>query len=172
MENKKNFYEEIFALKNVIRRGWILRNVEGRLESDAEHTMSMIFLAIFLMQKNELKLDELKVIKMAAFHELCEIDAGDITPVDHVDKKTKYKNELRAIERISSEYNMPEIKELWLEFEENKTPEAQFVKKLDKFDAVMQAKIYSEKGLAKPEVYDEFYQNSKKIADEMFSLKF
>lgn len=172
MENKKNFYEEIFALKNVIRRGWILRNVEGRLESDAEHTMSMIFLAIFLMQKNELKLDELKVIKMAAFHELCEIDAGDITPVDHIDKKTKYENELRAIERISSEYNMPEIKELWLEFEENKTPEAQFVKKLDKFDAVMQAKIYSEKGLAKPEVYDEFYQNSKKIADEMFSLKF
>lgn len=172
MENKKNFYEEIFALKNVIRRGWILRNVEGRLESDAEHTMSMIFLAIFLIQKNDLKLDELKVIKMAAFHELCEIDAGDITPVDHVDSKTKYEKELRAIERISSEYDMPEIKELWLEFEENKTPEAQFVKKLDKFDAVMQAKIYSEKGLAKPEVYDEFYQNSKKIADEISSLKF
>lgn len=172
MENKNNFYEEIFALKNVIRRGWILRNVEGRLESDAEHTMSMVFLAIFLMQKNDLKLDELKVIKMAAFHELCEIDAGDVTPVDHVDKKTKYENELRAIERISSEYDMPEIKELWLEFEENKTPEAQFVKKLDKFDAVMQAKIYSEKGLAKPEVYEEFYQNSKKIADEIGSLKF
>lgn len=172
MENKNNFYEEIFALKNVIRRGWILRNVEGRLESDAEHTMSMIFLAIFLMKKNDLKLDELKVIKMAAFHELCEIDAGDVTPVDHVDKKTKYENELRAIERISSEYDMPEIKELWLEFEENKTPEAQFVKKLDKFDAVMQAKIYSEKGLAKPEVYEEFYQNSKKIADEISSLKF
>lgn len=172
MENKNNFYEEVFALKNVIRRGWILRDVEGRLESDAEHTMSMVFLAIYLMQKNDLKLDELKVIKMAAFHELCEIDAGDVTPVDHVDKKTKYENELRAIERISSEYDMPEIKELWLEFEENKTPEAQFVKKLDKFDAVMQAKIYSEKGLAKPEVYKEFYQNSKKIADEISSLKF
>ena len=172
MENKNNFYEEVFALKNVIRRGWILRDVEGRLESDAEHTMSMVFLAIYLMQKNDLKLDELKVIKMAAFHELCEIDAGDVTPVDHIDKKTKYENELRAIERISSEYDMPEIKELWLEFEENKTPEAQFVKKLDKFDAVMQAKIYSEKGLAKPEVYEEFYQNSKKIADEISSLKF
>ena len=91
--------------------------------------------------------------------------------MDNVDKKIKYENELRAIERISKEYDMPEIKELWLEFEENQTPEAQFVKKLDKFDAVMQAKTYSEKGLAKPEVYDEFYQNSKKIADEMYSLK-
>ena len=43
---------------------------------------------------------------------------------------------------------------------------------IDKFDAVMQAETYSKKGLAKPEIYDEFYQNSKKIADEMFSLKF
>ncbi len=172
MKNKKNFYEEIFALKNVIRRGWVLRNVEGRLESDAEHTMSMILLALELIHKNNLHIDELKVLKMVAFHELCEIDAGDVTPVDNVDKKIKYENELRAIERISSEYDMPEIKELWLEFEENQTPEAQFVKKLDKFDAVMQAETYSKKGLAKPEIYDEFYQNSKKIADEMFSLKF
>lgn len=43
---------------------------------------------------------------------------------------------------------------------------------IDKFDAVMQAETYSEKGLAKPEVYEEFYQNSKKIVDEISSLKF
>lgn len=96
MKTKKNFYEEIFALKNVIRRGWVLRNVEGRLESDAEHTMSMILLALELMHKNTLHIDELKVLKMVAFHELCEIDAGDVTPVDNVDKKIKYENEKRA----------------------------------------------------------------------------
>lgn len=138
----------------------------------SESPIATVFLlALELMHKNNLHIDELKVLKMVAFHELCEIDAGDVTPVDNVDKKMKYEK-LRAIERISSEYDMPEIKELWLEFEENQTPEAQFVKKLDKFDAVMQAKIYSEKGLAKPEVYDEFYQNSKKIVDEISSLKF
>ena len=43
---------------------------------------------------------------------------------------------------------------------------------IDKFDAVMQAETYSKKGLAKPEIYDEFYQNSKKIVDEISALKF
>lgn len=37
---------------------------------------------------------------------------------------------------------MPEILTLWQEFEEGKTPEAQFVKEMDKLDAIMQSKIY------------------------------
>ena len=36
---------------------------------------------------------------------------------------------------------MPEILTLWQEFEEGKTPETQFVKEMDKLDAIMQSKI-------------------------------
>lgn len=39
---------------------------------------------------------------------------------------------------------MPEILTLWQEFEEGKTPEAQFVKEMDKLDAIMQSKIYAD----------------------------
>ena len=57
---------------------------------------------------------------------------------------------------------MPEIKKLWLEFEENKTPEAKFVKAMDKLDALLQCKTYAKMN-NRPEVYQEFYNNAKDL---------
>lgn len=163
-------FDEVFKLKNLLRRGWILREVPNRTESDAEHCYSMIMLALEIMSKNELKLDQLKVLKMIAYHELGEIDAGDSTIVDNVPKEEKYKKEYEGVKRIAQQYEMPEILELWLEFEECKTPEAQFVKKLDKFDCVLQSKIYSEK-YNKPELFEEFKSSSKDYYADMKKLK-
>ena len=123
-----------------------------------------------MMAKNDLKLDQLKVLKMIAYHELGEIDTGDITPVDNVDRSEKYKKELEGVKRIANEYEMPEILDLWLEFEENKTPEAQFVKKLDKFDCVLQSKVYSEI-YDRPELFNEFKTNGKDYYYDMKKLK-
>ena len=134
-------FDEVFKLKNLLRRGWILREIPNRTESDAEHCYSMIMLALEMMSKNDLKLDQLKVLKMIAYHELGEIDAGDFTPVDQITKEEKYKKEYDCVKRISQEYEMPEILDIWLEFEECKTAEAKFVKRLDKFDAVLQSKM-------------------------------
>ncbi|MBO5954789.1 MAG: HD domain-containing protein [Clostridia bacterium] len=163
-------FDEIFKMKNLLRRGWILREIPNRTESDAEHCYSMIMLALEIMSKNDLKLDQVKVLKMIAYHELGEIDAGDITIVDNVSKKEKYDKELAGVKRIAKEYDMPEILELWLEFEENKTPEAQFVKKLDKFDCVLQSKVYSEI-YDRPEVFEEFKTNGKDYYSEMKKYK-
>lgn len=168
----KKLFDEIFKLKNVLRRGWTMREVPNRTESDAEHCFSMIMLALEIMAKNkELKsLDQLKVLKMIAYHELGEIDAGDITIVDNVPKEVKYKNELECVKRISEEYEMPEILELWLEFEENKTPEAEFVKRLDKFDCVLQSKVYSDL-YNKPELYEEFKTNNNAYYQDIKKFK-
>lgn len=160
-----DFYEELFKLKRVIRRGWQLRDVQGRLESDAEHTCSMMLLALKIMAHNDLKLDQLKVLKMCAYHELGEIDVGDITPVDHISKAEKFEREYAAIERISNTYNMPEILDIWLEFEENETPEAKFVKSLDRYDAVKQAQFYEKYSLAEPGLYQEFHTTSEPAVD-------
>lgn len=155
------FYEEIAKLKTTLRKGWLMRNVGefARVESDAEHTFSMMMLALEIMSKEKTNLDQLKVLKMIAYHELGEIDFGDITPFDNVPKEEKHKKELACVERLASEYNMPEIKELWLEYEENSTPEAKFVKEIDKYDAVMQSKVYS-KTLG-DDIYNEFHGNCK-----------
>ena len=163
-------FDEIFKMKNLLRRGWIQRDIPNRTESDAEHCYSMIMLALEIMAKNDLNLDELKVLKMIAYHELGEIDTGDITPVDNVDRKEKYKREFEGVKRIAEEYQMPEILELWKEFEENLTPEAQFVKKLDKFDCVLQSKVYSEI-YDRPELFEEFKSNGKVYYDDMKKLK-
>ena len=163
-------FDEVFKLKNLLRRGWLIREIPNRTESDAEHCYSMTMLALEIMAKNDLKLDQLKVLKMIAYHELGEIDAGDMTIVDKVPKDVKYQKELAGITRISKEYDMPEILDLWLEFEECKTPEAQFVRKLDKFDCVLQSKVYSEI-YDKPELFEEFKTNGKDYYYDMKKLK-
>ena len=159
-----DFYNELYKMKNIVRRGWILKNMSdkesGRKESDAEHVFSMIMFAWKVMKEENLKLDHEKVFKLILCHELGEIDVGDITIDDGVSLEEKFKKELVAVERISKKYNMPEFKDFWLEFEENKTPEAKFVKAMDKLDALMQCKTYSEMN-NRPEVYAEFYNNAK-----------
>ena len=160
------YYEEIFKLKTILRNGWKLRNakdkISNRFESDAEHTFSMCMLALYIINKEKLKLDELKVLKMILFHELGEIDAGDITPFDNISKHQKYELEFSCIKRISDKNDMPELLELWLEFENNQTAEAQFVKQIDKLDAVIQSKIYSSQQ-NNSTLFDEFYEHSKHI---------
>lgn len=64
--------------------------------------------------------------------------------MDKITKEEKYLGGLKCIQRLSKQYNMPEILTLWQEFEEGKTPEAQFVKEMDKLDAIMQSKIYAD----------------------------
>ena len=163
-------FDEVFKLKNLLRRGWLIREIPNRTESDAEHCFSMIMLALEIMSKNDLKLDQLKVVKMIAYHELGEIDTGDFTPVDKIDRKEKYQKEYVGVKRIAEQYEMPEILELWMEFEECKTPEAQFVKKLDKFDCVLQSKVYSEI-YDRPELFEEFKSNGKEYYTDMKKLK-
>ena len=163
-------FDEVFKMKNLLRRGWILKEVPNRTESDAEHCYSMTMLALELMAKNDLKLDQLKVLKMIAYHELGEIDAGDATIADNVSKEEKYKKEYEGTKRIAEQYDMPEILELWLEFEECKTPEAQFVKRLDKFDCVLQSKVYSDI-YNRPDIFEEFKSNGKEYYNDMKKMK-
>ncbi len=168
------FYEEIFKLKTIAREGWERRNVptqKRKAESDAEHVYSAILLALDVMAKNDLKLDQLKVLKMLAYHELGEIEVGDITPFDHVSKEEKHNGEYKCINRIAQSYNMPEIETLWLEFEEQKTSEAKFVKMIDKFDAVLQAKVF-EKKYNIAGLYQDFAENNKAVCEYFKNLKF
>ena len=159
-------YEEIIKLKTLLRKGWLICGVSdsktGRNESDAEHVFAMALLAIEVMRRENLQLDEAKVLKMVLYHELCEIDAGDHTPFCNITPEEKYRKELAGVERIASECDMPEILELWLEFEENKTPEAKFVKRIDKLEAIKQSQVYSRQ-IENNDLFYEFYSQSKDI---------
>lgn len=156
------FFEEIYKLKTMVRTGWKDYNVEkyARGESNAEHCYCAIMLAIEIMNKKQEKLDELKIIKMLSFHEIGEIDFGDHTPFENIAKEQKHTEEHKCVKKIAKKHKMPEIEQLWLEFEEEKTKEAIFAKKMDKLSTIMQAKIYSEK-CSNPELFKEFIKPNK-----------
>lgn len=155
-----NLYKEINNLKRLLRKGWVVRNAaKDRFESVAEHIFSCCVLALEIIHREKLDLDQEKVLKMLIYHEVGEIDVGDIIPMENVSLEDKHARELAGVTRVAKESGAEYIIDLWLEFEENATPEAQFVNKIDKLEAVLQAEIYSKEN----DNYDlakEFYTTS------------
>lgn len=161
MKNIYNYFKEINKLNEIIRTGWLNREVPlKRLESVSEHIFTMALMALAVIDKYSLKLDIEKVLKMILIHELGEIDVGDIALPTGEQIKQKYEGELNGVRRICSVLEEDWMLDLWLEFEEKKTDEAAFVYKMDKLQAVMQAKYYSELINDNNKLFDEFYENA------------
>ena len=166
MNNIYKYFSEINKLNNIVRTGWIRRNVGlKRRESVSEHIFTMALLSLATIDKYKLNLDVEKVLKMVLIHELGEIDVGDIALPNEEQLKEKYIGELNCVTRICDVLKESWMLDLWKEFEEKKTPEADFVYKMDKLQAVMQARYYGEL-LNRDELFEEFYDNAiKKCGD-------
>lgn len=90
-------------------------------------------------------IDRDRCIKMALVHDLAEAIVGDITPhcgVSEEDKHSREKNAMANMVSLIDGHIGKEIMELWEEYEQNSTPEAHFVKDIDKFDMILQADEY------------------------------
>ncbi len=79
----------------------------------------------------------MRVIEMCLVHDLPEIEVGDLTP--HDDLTNKFEDEKSAMEKLA-----PQWLELFLEYEQQDTPESRFVKYLDKLDMAVMARFYEE----------------------------
>ncbi|MBR68630.1 MAG: phosphohydrolase [Euryarchaeota archaeon] len=119
------------GLKDVLRQGWVNAGVESP-ESVAAHSWGMAVLALKLCPEG-LNLEH--VLKLCLVHDLPEVIVGDLTPQDDVSTKS-------ADERAAMEQLAPEWVSLFDEYEGQTTPEAVFVKSLDKLDMALQAKVY------------------------------
>ena len=144
-ENVIKFYVTCNKLKNVIRTGWKDWNVKReRLESVAEHVYGVQMLAIAMKYEFQYDIDMMKVIFMLAIHEIGESVIGDLTLFD-ISKEEKNKIEMEAVSNIlNGILNGKEIEDLFIEFEERKTKEAQFAFYCDKLECDLQCKIYDE----------------------------
>ena len=123
--------KEILGLKNVLRAGWVRAGIKSP-ESVAAHSWGMSMLALKLAPK---ELDLTRVLSLCIVHDIPEVRVGDLTP--HDDTSTKAEDELNAMTKMA-----PEWVGLFEEYERGKTPEAKFVKQLDKLDMALQAEIY------------------------------
>ena len=123
--------KEILELKNVLRAGWVKAGIPSP-ESVAAHSWGMSMLALKLAPK---ELDLARVLSLCIVHDIPEVRVGDLTP--HDDTSTKAQDELKAMTEMA-----PEWVGLFEEYEQGQTPEAKFVKQLDKLDMSLQAEIY------------------------------
>lgn len=156
-------YNSFSNLKNIIRVGFIKRNVDANYcESDSTHIMQMVALAsayLRLYKPEDLKYQ--KVIEMILIHEIGENLAGDIAEGD---KRHQSKHDLEAIaveNTFKKLVNGQYFVDLWNEFEERKTKEAVFVYQLDKLDPILKAK-YLDEVLNRNDLFAEFYNYEAK----------
>jgi putative hydrolase of HD superfamily len=80
-----------------------------------------------------LEIDLPKALRMALVHDICEVDAGDISVYDPR-RDQKQAAEAACIDRIGS-YDLAfaaELKALWLEYEAQESLESRWVKVLDR----------------------------------------
>ncbi|MFI3241728.1 MAG: HD domain-containing protein [Alphaproteobacteria bacterium] len=167
MENETvaNLMQILGDVKQLRRKGWIVRNVENP-ESDADHMYSMMMMAMLFTPK---ELNREKCLLLALVHDIGEIYAGDFTPFDDISLEDKAKREYLAAKRVSEELNNSEIYDLFDEFEKCETDEAKWVKMLDKLDCIVMSKYYDLKKMSPQNLFDEFVFNAEAKVKEISS---
>ena len=141
-------YYQFIHLKNLYRQGWLSHIIgeeaENKVESVADHSWSVTMLSMSVIEKNKLDLDLVKCMKLSLVHELGEIYAGDFIP-NQVSKDDKHKLNEEADHLLNEASFENDFKELWLEYENQLSKEAEFVKQVDKIEPILQAIAYGVK---------------------------
>ncbi|MCF0230003.1 MAG: HD domain-containing protein, partial [Parasporobacterium sp.] len=138
LEKQIDFILELDKEKSITRKNFLAN--ASRRENDAEHAWHLAVSALILSEYANEKIDVLKTIAMVLMHDVVEIDAGDTYAFDEEGVKTQAEREARAADRlyhILPEDQAEKYLNLWLEFEEGKTPEARFAHTLDNFQPAM-----------------------------------
>lgn len=137
LERILRFIREAERLKDVLRTA---HTSTGRHESTAEHSWRLALLALVLLPERT-ALDPLRVLAMCLIHDLGEAYDGDIPAVEQTDPDAKAVAERRAVERLTAllpDDSGAAIRSAWEEYEACRTPEALWVKALDKAETILQ----------------------------------
>ncbi|OLL23340.1 HD domain-containing protein [Neolecta irregularis DAH-3] len=128
-------------LKTTGRTGWLNHGIPHP-ESIADHMYRMAMICVSACPP---ALDQHRCIKIALVHDVAEAIVGDITPVDGISKEEKHRLEKDAfdhIARLLPHSSATDILALWNEYEAAATPEALFVKDVDKYELLLQTLEY------------------------------
>ena len=153
-EERKEFppfvaaYFELNHLKQLYRQGWLRRGIPPeRCESVAEHVYGMAMLGGWIAEAHFPELDRDKILRMTLVHELGEIYTGDLMPSDGVPLVEKQRLEREGLRLVVEKLpNGASYLDLWEEFEAGQTPEARFVRQLDRLEMAFQAAVYETQG--------------------------
>ena len=131
-------------LKAMPRTGWMIRGVVHP-ESVAAHSYGVAFLCLILAQAVDESLDRAKLLTIALLHDLPESHLTDIPypALRFISPVAKRAGELEALDEITSNLSFAdEYRELWLDFEDRRTPEGRLVRDADRLELMLQAFVY------------------------------
>lgn len=141
--NAIDFLTLCHSLKTTKRKGWINHGIKGP-ESIADHMYRMALMALIAGDLPGVNRE--RCIKIAIVHDIAEAIVGDITPSDGVPKEEKSRREQAALNEmckvLGGGMRADEIQELWAEYENNSSLEANLVKDFDKVELILQALEY------------------------------
>jgi len=172
---------EFAQLKNLYRQGWLEEGRDvSRLhgESVADHSFGVALLGYFIAEEYRKDLDSLKVMKLGLFHEFGEIRGGDMTPSDDILQEEKTNIERAAVlNSLSALPNYGEYLDIWEDFEYGKSPEAIFVKQVDRLEMALQANLYELVGYKSLDAFFPYVQGKlespelKEIFNEILKVR-
>ena len=137
-EKQKDFILEADKEKTVFRQTHLTNH--GRNEDDAEHAWHMALMTYLLSEYSDEKIDVARTMIMCLIHDIVEIDAGDTYAYDEEGKKTQDEREEKAADRIFAllpEDQAKDLREIFEEFQERKTPEARFARAMDNLQPLL-----------------------------------
>jgi putative hydrolases of HD superfamily len=139
LEGLVDFHVEINALKNTIRYRSCM---ESMRESTAGHSWKVAFLALDTINELKLGVDPVYSLKLALVHDLCEcgmefdVDSFSVANGKY-SKKEKEEMEHEAMGRLVEKHGRQDVYNAWMDYEERRTPEAKFIKAMDKMEAMI-----------------------------------
>lgn len=138
IEEQLAFLVEVDRLKGILRQTLLCDGT--RRENSAEHSWHLAMMAAVLAEYAEPPVDASRVIRMLLVHDLVEIDAGDTFAYDSGANADREAREHRAADRIFG--LLPpaqgmELRALWEEFEEGRTPESRAAVALDRLQPLL-----------------------------------
>lgn len=141
LNHQINFILELDKLKAVYRKA-LIRADNNRYENSAEHSWHIALTAHILAPYANSTVDINRVCLMLLIHDIVEIDAGDTFAFDHhTILGEQAEKEAAAAERIFGLLASPQRKiliELWHEFEQAESADAQFAKAMDRILPLIQ----------------------------------
>ncbi len=137
--------KEIQKLRKFYKLKEVERNspVGKRKESSAEHSWSSLILADYFLtlingKAKKEKIGRLRVYELLMYHDVVEIETGDICISKVEERKNKQEAEIKAMRKLKEDFPEAIKEKVWdffVEFEERKTKEARFAKAIDALDA-------------------------------------
>lgn len=148
------FFHMLERLKTTKREGWRRFGI-SRGESIADHMYRMAAMTLVCPPSLSARLDLDRCIKLCIVHDMAEALVGDITPVDGVAKPEKSRREAATMDYLTGPLlagfaGGPEaganLRAIWQEYEDGRTPESVFVHDLDKMELLCQMIEYERRG--------------------------